>query len=401
LKEPPLRRFLNKIERASDRIEETVVLAEKSPGLCGGVGCFLSSVSRRMYMEISIGSDHAGYPLREKVHSWLKEQGHSVVVHGAEHESVACDYPKAAFKVGRDVSEKRAHRGILICGSGIGMSIGANKIPRVYAALCRTPEDAELSRRHNNANVLVLGGRVSSWEETQEILRVWLETPFEEGRHYRRVHLIEEEESRLFYGISSEALPGCHVVDHPLVQHKVGIIRDVNTTVKEFRELVQEIAGLMVYEVTRNLPLGEVEVETPLEKTKVKSIAGKKLAIVPVLRAGLGMVEGILRLVPNAKVGNTTASSRGISGSGTSSSSTPCLPQEVLPQPPLILSRRREPGTSPWSASSLPRKEWLEYGDSTRMSPSLLPPSTAVSTTMATLCPVWEMRGTGSLAQNR
>ncbi len=255
-------------------------------------------------MEISIGSDHAGYSLREKVHSWLKEQGHSVVVHGAEHESVACDYPKAAFKVGRDVSEKRAHRGILICGSGIGMSIGANKIPRVYAALCRTPEDAELSRRHNNANVLVLGGRVSSWEETKEILRVWLETPFEQGRHYRRVHLIEEEESRLFYGISSESLPGCHVVDHPLVQHKVGIIRDVNTTVKEFRELVQEIAGLMVYEVTRNLPLGEVEVETPLEKTKVKSIAGKKLAIVPVLRAGLGMVEGILRLVPNAKVGH-------------------------------------------------------------------------------------------------
>ncbi len=255
-------------------------------------------------MRISIGSDHAGYPLREQVRSWLKEQGHDVITHGAEHESVAYDYPKAAFSVGRDVSEKRADRGILVCGSGIGMSIGANKIPRVYAALCRSSEDAELSRRHNNANVLVLGGRVSSWEETTEILRVWMETPFEEGRHYRRVHLIEEEENRLFYGISPESLPGCYVVDHPLVQHKVGIIRDVNTTVKEFRELVQEIAGLMIYEVTRNLPLEDVEVQTPLEKTSVKSIAGKKLAIVPVLRAGLGMVEGILRLVPNAKVGH-------------------------------------------------------------------------------------------------
>ncbi len=255
-------------------------------------------------MKISIGSDHAGYTLRERVHSWLKEQGHEVAVYGAEHESVSYDYPRAAFSVAQDVSEKNADRGILICGSGIGMSIAANKIPRVYAALCRTAEDAELSRRHNNANLLVLGGRVTPWEEVEEILRIWLETPFGEGRHFRRVHLIEDEENRLFYGISPESIPGCHVVDHPLVQHKVGIIRDVNTTVKEFRELVQEIAGLMVYEVTRNLPLEETEVQTPIEKTRVKSLMGKKLAIVPVLRAGLGMVDGILRLVPNAKVGH-------------------------------------------------------------------------------------------------
>ncbi|MBQ4432459.1 MAG: uracil phosphoribosyltransferase, partial [Synergistaceae bacterium] len=86
--------------------------------------------------------------------------------------------------------------------------------------------------------------------------------------------------------------------------HKVGIIRDVNTSVKQFRELLQEITGLMVYEMTRTLPLEDKEVITPIEKTIVKTIGGRKMAIVPVLRAGLGMVDGILQIVPNAKVGH-------------------------------------------------------------------------------------------------
>ena len=94
------------------------------------------------------------------------------------------------------------------------------------------------------------------------------------------------------------------IFNHPLVQHKVGIIRDVNTSVKQFRELLQEIAGLMVYEITRSLPLTAKEVQTPIEKTTVKTIEGRKMAIVPVLRAGLGMVDGILQIVPNAKVGH-------------------------------------------------------------------------------------------------
>lgn len=95
-----------------------------------------------------------------------------------------------------------------------------------------------------------------------------------------------------------------HVLDHPLLQHKVSKIRDKNTGVKEFRELVKEIAMLMVYEVTRDLPLEEIEVETPITKAKTKVIAGKTLGIVPVLRAGLGMVEGVLNLIPAAKVGH-------------------------------------------------------------------------------------------------
>ncbi len=95
-----------------------------------------------------------------------------------------------------------------------------------------------------------------------------------------------------------------HVLDHPLLQHKLSIIRDKETSVKEFREIVSEIATLMCYEATRDLPVEEVEIETPVAKAKVNRIAGKKLAVVPILRAGLGMVDGIMTLVPSVKVGH-------------------------------------------------------------------------------------------------
>lgn len=93
-------------------------------------------------------------------------------------------------------------------------------------------------------------------------------------------------------------------MDHPLLQHKLSILRDENTGVKDFREVVSEIATLMCYEATRDLPLEEVEIKTPITTAKFKTIAGKKLAIVPVLRAGLSMVDGILTLIPSAKVGH-------------------------------------------------------------------------------------------------
>jgi len=95
-----------------------------------------------------------------------------------------------------------------------------------------------------------------------------------------------------------------HIMTHPLIQHKVSLLRDKNTGVKEFRELVGEISMLMCYEATRSLPLKEVEIETPVAVARTKIIAGKKLAVVPVLRAGLGMVDGILKLIPAAKVGH-------------------------------------------------------------------------------------------------
>ena len=95
-----------------------------------------------------------------------------------------------------------------------------------------------------------------------------------------------------------------HILDHPLLQHKLSILRDENTGVKDFRQVVSEIATLMCYEATRDLPLEEVEIKTPITTAKFKMIAGKKLAIVPVLRAGLGMVDGILTLIPSVKVGH-------------------------------------------------------------------------------------------------
>ena len=95
-----------------------------------------------------------------------------------------------------------------------------------------------------------------------------------------------------------------HVLDHPLIQHKVSILRDKNTGVKEFREVVGEIAALMCYEATRDLPLEDVTIETPIATGTFKRLAGKKLAIVPILRAGLGMVNGITTLVPSAKIGH-------------------------------------------------------------------------------------------------
>jgi uracil phosphoribosyltransferase len=95
-----------------------------------------------------------------------------------------------------------------------------------------------------------------------------------------------------------------YVFDHPLIQHKLTYIRDINTGTKEFRELVDEVASLMAFEITRDLPLEEVEIETPVCKTTSKVLSGKKLGIVPILRAGLGMVDGILKLIPAAKVGH-------------------------------------------------------------------------------------------------
>ncbi len=94
------------------------------------------------------------------------------------------------------------------------------------------------------------------------------------------------------------------IMDHPLIQHKLSLLRDKNTGSKEFRELVSEIAMLMCYEATRSLPLTEVEIETPVSVAKAKVVSGKKLAFVPILRAGIGMVDGVLRLVPAAKVGH-------------------------------------------------------------------------------------------------
>ncbi|OPZ40115.1 MAG: Uracil phosphoribosyltransferase [Synergistetes bacterium ADurb.BinA166] len=184
------------------------------------------------------------------------------------------------------------------------MSIAANKVPGVYAAHCHDVDTARYSRLHNNSNILTMGARIISAELAKNILDVWISTEFEGDRHIRRISKISDYEHKICPSCSFSEEGKTVLFEHPLVQHKVSMIRDKNTSVKEFRELVQEIAGLMVYEMTRNLPLVKIEVETPLAKTEAYALAGKDLAIVPVLRAGLGMVDGILQLVPNAKVGH-------------------------------------------------------------------------------------------------
>ena len=99
-------------------------------------------------------------------------------------------------------------------------------------------------------------------------------------------------------------MAGVHVLDHPLIQHKLAILRSKNTSVKEFRELISEISGLMCYEATRNLPTREVSVNTPVATAKCRMLAGKKLAIIPILRAGLGMVDSMVDMIPSAKIGH-------------------------------------------------------------------------------------------------
>lgn len=254
-------------------------------------------------MNIAVGCDHAGYVLKPVVMDCLARNPEVRLLDFGTHSEERVDYPDIALEAARAVSEGKADCGVLLCGTGIGMAIAANKIKGIRAAACNDVESARMARAHNNLNVLTLGGRVLAPGQVPGILDAWLTTLFEGGRHLVRINKIAAAEAAdLCAGLPS----GGRVVvfNHPLVQHKVGIIRSRDTSVKEFRELLQEIAGLMVYEITRNLPLTEVQVETPLAVTRARTLEGKKLAIVPVLRAGLGMVDGILQLVPNAKVGH-------------------------------------------------------------------------------------------------
>lgn len=257
-------------------------------------------------MRVVLGSDHAGFELKEKVKEALTAmEGIYVLDYGTGNAENPVDYPDVARDVAMAVAGGKAKKGILFCGTGIGMSIAANKIPGVYAAHVCCEETARLSRVHNNANILALGGRTTDHQKGLEAVRAWLGASFEGGRHlerFRKIQALEEETGRQVCRKNS----GGRLVtfEHPLIKHKIGMVRDESTPVKVFRELVQEIAGLMVYEITRELPLETIRVKTPIEETEAWSLAGKKMAVIPILRAGLGMVDGILQLIPNAKVGH-------------------------------------------------------------------------------------------------
>lgn len=142
-------------------------------------------------MKIGVGADHGGFELKEEIKRFLEEKGISVVDYGT-HDMTSVDYPDYGQAVARGILAGEADRGILCCGSGIGISISANRFSGIRAALCTDPYMAELSRRHNNANILVLGGRLTGRDMALEIVRVWLETEFEGGRHQCRIDKLDE-----------------------------------------------------------------------------------------------------------------------------------------------------------------------------------------------------------------
>lgn len=140
-------------------------------------------------MKISIGSDHRGYEAKEKIKALLRDFQAEVTDHGTNSRD-ACDYPDLAIKVASDVSCGRAERGILLCGTGVGMSMAANKVDGVRAALCHDELTAQLSRRHNDANILCLPADLVGDALMQTMVRTWMTTSFEGGRHARRVEKI-------------------------------------------------------------------------------------------------------------------------------------------------------------------------------------------------------------------
>jgi ribose 5-phosphate isomerase B len=144
---------------------------------------------------IALGADHAGFELKEALKAWLIDGGYQVLDFGT-HSPESVDYPDYAAQVAEAVADHKVERGVLVCGTGIGMAIAANKMPGVRAALCSDLYTARMSREHNDANVLTLGGRLMGREMALDILRMWLETEFLGGRHQRRVDKIDEIDRR-------------------------------------------------------------------------------------------------------------------------------------------------------------------------------------------------------------
>jgi ribose 5-phosphate isomerase B len=142
-------------------------------------------------MKIAIAADHAGYTCKDQVGRILRELGHEVLDLGT-HSNVAVDYPDYGFAVGEAVSSGKVERGIVVCGSSIGITIAANKVPGVRCAPVFEPLSTELARRHNNVNVIAVSERLSGWEMTERLIQIFLETPFDGGRHAERVGKLGE-----------------------------------------------------------------------------------------------------------------------------------------------------------------------------------------------------------------
>ncbi|HHT09063.1 MAG: ribose 5-phosphate isomerase B [Atribacterota bacterium] len=144
-------------------------------------------------MKIALGCDHGGFELKEDLKNFLIEQGYEVIDYGTNSPEMI-DYPDIAFPLAKDVAKGKCERGIICCGTGVGVSIAANKVHGIRAANCHDTFSARASREHNNANILTLGGRVIGKGLAQEIVQVWLKSEFIEGRHLRRINKISDYE---------------------------------------------------------------------------------------------------------------------------------------------------------------------------------------------------------------
>ncbi len=142
--------------------------------------------------KIAVGSDHGGFNLKNKIIKFLEEKGHEVKDYGT-YSTDSCDYPVYAKAVAKSVASGENEKGIIVCGSGIGVSIAANKVKGVRAALCHESHSAMLSRLHNNANVLCLGERITGESLALDIVDVWLKSEYEGGRHQRRIDMLDED----------------------------------------------------------------------------------------------------------------------------------------------------------------------------------------------------------------
>jgi len=145
-------------------------------------------------MKIFIGADHRGVTFKSAIIKVLEKMELDVIDVGSHDSKKGCDYPKYAYKVAKEVVKDKDNRGILVCMSGIGQSIAANKVKGAYAALCLNAQVAKLSRLHNNSNILVLSSKFVKKTELNKILKVWINTEFEGGRHQRRVNQIKKLE---------------------------------------------------------------------------------------------------------------------------------------------------------------------------------------------------------------
>jgi ribose 5-phosphate isomerase B len=162
-------------------------------------------------MKIALGADHAGFEYKDRIAAMLRDAGHQIIDFGT-HSATPVDYPQYGYAVGEAVASGQADRGVLVCGSSLGISIAANKVPGVRAAVVFEPLSAELSRRHNDANVLALSERLTGWEMIERLVEIFLQTPFEGGRHAHRVEQLFEftdtQRERTLKAIEDNAVTG-------------------------------------------------------------------------------------------------------------------------------------------------------------------------------------------------